>query len=76
MTLNERYELGPVVAVQWNNELADRFPNADHTGCRQSLRHITELGVWEPFTPALCHDYHCPNCGNPCNYTGHRQCTT
>lgn len=64
-----QYQLGDMVAVQWNPDLADRFPDADHRGCRQSMREVN--GLLKPFYPALCHGYHCPRCGAPTNMYGH-----
>lgn len=70
------YELGAVVAVQWNPFIAEQFPDADHTSCRQSLKFIEQTGRWIPLNPPLCHDYHCPVCGNACNFMGHHNCQT
>lgn len=72
MILNDRYEIGDLVAVQWSERMAALFPHADHTGCYQSMRMVPELG-WRPFSPALCHDWHCPRCGAPTNSHGHHQ---
>lgn len=72
------YELGEVVAVQWCAQMAEAFPNADHTGCLQSMQWIPGIpntditGVWQPFTPPLCHGWHCPRCGVACGQMGHR----
>lgn len=68
------YELQEIIAVQWNNQLAQRFPNTSHHDCRQSMifNHIKDK--WEPFNPPLCHDWHCQLCGKPCNVMGHHQC--
>lgn len=71
MILGGRYELGELVAVQWSEEMRARFPYADHSGCYQSLRRTD--GGWVPFSPALCHDWHCPRCGAPTNGYGHHQ---
>ena len=69
MSLDD-YELADVVAVEWNDELAARFPDADHTGCRTRYR-ITEAGKWVPVEPIACVGWHCPNCGQPTNLMGH-----
>ena len=63
-----RYKLGDVVAVQWNPELAEQFPNARHTGCRQQCWHDGEQ--WREYHPARCMGYHCPKCGEPTNMMG------
>jgi hypothetical protein len=65
-------KLGPVVAVQWCDDMAARFPDADHHGCRQSMRPVGAR--WMPFDPPLCHGYHCPHCGAPTGQYGHRRC--
>lgn len=64
----DRYELGDVVAVQWNRDLATLFPRAPHHGCRQMMR--ADGDRWVPFDPPRCADYHCPRCGAPCNMMG------
>lgn len=71
--ITDRYKLGALVAVQWNPQLAHQFPDIDHNGCYQSMRQ-NALGKWVPFEPALCHDWHCPNCGKPCGSMGHTAC--
>lgn len=71
--LGDRYLVDPTpVAVQWNDALAQQFPNADHHGCRQSMRDEGDRFV--PFDPPLCHGYHCPHCGNACGMYGHNNC--
>lgn len=69
-----RYLIGPPVAVEWNAQLAQQFPGADHHGCRQELWHDGQ--IWRRHEPPRCHGYHCPNCGAPCGSNGHRNCTT
>lgn len=71
--IGDRYELGPIIAVQWNPQLAQQFPNIDHNGCLQSMK-MNSLGKWVSFDPPLCHGWHCPNCGQPCGSNGHRRC--
>lgn len=67
-----RYQiLGEPVAVQWDPALAQRFPDADHTGCRQAY-HLSAESNWRPYDPPRCLGYHCPHCGAPVGYTGHR----
>ncbi|SID33758.1 Uncharacterised protein [Mycobacteroides abscessus subsp. abscessus] len=60
------YELA---ATLWNDELAQRFPHADHTACL-SL-HSVEDGVarW-----VKCVDWHCNRCGSPTNTFGGHDC--
>jgi hypothetical protein len=53
--------------VQWSSQMAERFPEVSHDGCRQSMRPVPETGLWRPFSPPLCHDWHCPTCGKPVN---------
>lgn len=67
-----RYQLGDVVAVEWNPSLAKRFPAADHHGCRQSMWHDGD--TWQRFDPVRCHGYHCPTCGAATGGYGHREC--
>jgi len=67
-----RYQLGDMVAVEWNAELAERFPAADHYGCRQELWHNGTS--WQRFNPVLCRGYHCPQCGAATGGYGHREC--
>jgi len=67
-----RYQLGDVVAVEWNPSLAERFPAADHHGCRQEMWHNGEY--WKPFNPVRCGGYHCPHCGAATGSFGHREC--
>lgn len=72
MILGGRYQIGPVVAVQWHADLEQQFPDADHHGCRQEMRH-TGSG-WEPHYPVRCVGYHCPHCGAATGSFGHRDC--
>lgn len=66
------YRLGETVAVMWNPTMAAMFPDADHQGCRQEMRHNGQ--VWEPHNPVKCHGYHCPLCGAATGMFGHREC--
>ena len=68
----ERYELGYIVAVSWTAEMAQRFPNADHAGCRQEMWHDGEQ--WRSFNPVRCGGWHCNRCGAPTNMFGHHSC--
>lgn len=70
-----RYQIiGGPVAVQWNPNLEEQFPDAEHRRCRQSM--IQDGGRWKAHTPPICHDWHCPRCGAPTGMTGHQTCTT
>ncbi|TXH16446.1 MAG: hypothetical protein E6R06_31085 [Mycobacterium sp.] len=64
--LGGRFELGELLAVEWNADMAQRFPNADHNGCRVQVD--TEGQV------VACHDWHCNRCGAPTNSYGHHEC--
>lgn len=73
--IGEHYEIigdGPI-AIGWNPQLAELFPNADHVGCRQQM--WVDGDHWQPFDPPKCVDYHCPRCGTACNVFGHHNCT-
>ena len=63
-----------LVAVQWNPDMAQRFPNADHTGCRQLMRRLPDGRTWVPCDPPQCHGWHCNRCGAPTNSYGHHTC--
>lgn len=67
-----RYQPIELVAVGWSPEMAARFPNADHNGCRQEGR-LGDDG-WEPFDPPRCQGWHCNRCGSPTNAWGHHSC--
>jgi len=71
-----RYQItGDPVAVQWNAQMAQLFPNADHHGCRQKLRADPAGGrQWAPCDPVQCLGYHCPQCGAATGQYGHRSC--
>lgn len=73
--LGNRYQItGGPVAIQWNDALAQQFPDADHNGCLQSM--TFDGDQWHTHNPPLCHGYHCPNCGAACGMIGHRKCQT
>ncbi|WPH57705.1 hypothetical protein [Mycobacterium phage WXIN] len=72
MILGNRWELGELIAVSWNDEMAERFPNADHTSCRQELHH--DGNDWQPFSPVRCHGPHCNRCGAPTDCQGGHNC--
>ena len=73
MILGGRYQIGDAVAVEWNPEMAQRFPDADHHGCRQ-LFHL-EGEHWAPHDPPRCVGWHCPNCGAATGSFGHSECS-
>lgn len=72
-----RYQIiGAPVAVQWDAQMAQLFPNADHRGCRQRMRAdpTDGSGHWAPCDPPQCLGYHCPRCGAATGSFGHRPC--
>ena len=68
----EDYKIMELLAVQWNEELAARFPNADHHECRQLMRQDGDK--WVPYSPVRCAGWHCHLCGSPTNIMGHHHC--
>ncbi len=68
----DRYTLGELMAVTWNAEMAQRFPNADHRGCRQEG--YLDGNEWKPYNPVRCAGWHCNRCGAPTNGFGHHDC--
>ena len=68
----DRYELREVLAVSWNEAMAARFPNADHSQCRQEMWHDGEM--WRSFSPVRCGGWHCNRCGAATNGFGHHEC--
>lgn len=74
LIIGGRYQLiGGPVAIEWNAQLAELFPNADHHGCRQQM-YVDETGHWSPYAPARCIGYHCPKCGAAVGMNGHTVC--
>lgn len=69
----DNYKFIEMVAVQWNPDMAARFPNAEHDGCRQMLQ-IADDGTHEAFDPPRCVGYHCNRCGAPTNMYGYHDC--
>ena len=49
-----------LLATLWNDDMAARFPNADHSDCRVEvdLRTLTLIG---------CRGWHCNRCGEAIN---------
>ncbi|AMS02077.1 hypothetical protein BJD70_gp59 [Mycobacterium phage Panchino] len=68
----DRYQLGELLTVGWNDEMAARFPNADHATCRQEMRH--DGTAWVPYDPPRCLGWHCNRCGAPTNSYGRHNC--
>ncbi|MGV7669123.1 hypothetical protein PJN91_17270 [Mycobacterium kansasii] len=56
-----RYQITELLAVAWNPEMTQRFPNADHSECRLD-------------SAGRCTGWHCNRCGKPTNSYGHHQC--
>lgn len=67
-----RYQITELLAVAWNDDMASRFPNADHHGCRQEMWH--DGTYWKTHNPPRCHGYHCNDCGSATNIMGHHNC--
>lgn len=67
MSIRDRFEFAELLCVGWNEEMAQRFPNADHAGCRVLL---------DPSTLKVirCVGWHCNRCGAPTNAYGHHDC--
>lgn len=61
-----RWQLGELVAVMWNDEMAARFPSADHTLCRVEVDSLGRV--------LRCMGWHCNRCGAPTNYQGGHNC--
>lgn len=57
-----KYTVGELLASVWNDEMAQRFPNADHTFCRVDGRTLR------------CHGLHCNRCGAPTDAQGGHDC--
>lgn len=72
MSLERKWQLRELVAVQWNPEMAQRFPNVEHTFCRQEF--AQQGGRWVPMDPPRCMGWHCNRCGAPTNAWGHHDC--
>lgn len=67
-----RWSVGELLAVKWNDDMAKRFPNAEHACCRQEMR-MGEHGA-ECFDPPHCMGWHCNRCGAPTNDQGNHSC--
>jgi hypothetical protein len=63
--LGGRWKFGELLAVTWNDEMDQRFPDASHDGCRMDCR--------DPDRP-VCAGWHCNRCGAPTNAWGHHDC--
>ncbi len=64
--IDGKWELVELLAVMWNPEMAQRFPNAEHHFCRQEMRHDE--------TAPRCVGWHCNRCGAATNSYGHHKC--
>lgn len=61
-----KYTLGELLAVGWDAEMAQRFPNADHTCCRVQVdRHGNVV---------RCAGLHCNRCGQSTDCQGGHDC--
>lgn len=69
-----KWKLTELLAVQWNPEMAQRFPNAEHAGCRQEMRPTDSPAGFEPYDPVRCVGWHCDRCGQATNSYGHHNC--
>jgi hypothetical protein len=67
-----RYQLGELVAVEWSADMAQRFPNVSHIGCRQEVWH--DGAQWQTYDPPHCQGWHCNRCGAATNSYGHHDC--
>lgn len=68
-----KWRITELLAVQWNPEMAQRFPNAEHAGCRQEC-YPDENGWAKSYDPPRCVDWHCNRCGQATNSFGHHDC--
>lgn len=68
-----KWKVTELLAVIWDDEMAARFPNAEHHFCRQEFR-PDENGMAEPFDPPHCVGWHCNRCGKATNSYGHHEC--
>lgn len=68
----EHYELRDILAVQWYDAMWERFPNADHRGCRQEMYNDGQR--WRSYDPPRCKGFHCVRCGEATGQFGHRNC--
>lgn len=64
MSLEDRFQFVELVAVQWNDDMAQRFPNMNHAMCRQ----------YDDGNGLRCMGWHCNRCGVPTNMYGHHNC--
>lgn len=67
-----KYQIAELLAVTWNDDMAARFPNANHTMCRQEMD--VRVDGCHPFDPPHCVGWHCNRCGAPTNAWGHHDC--
>lgn len=62
-----RFVVLELVAVSWDSDMAARFPNEEHHGCRALREHQTNRVT-------RCVGWHCNRCGQPTNSYGHHNC--
>jgi hypothetical protein len=68
-----KWTLVELLAVGWSEDMAARFPNAVHAGCRQEM-HAGEDGLLRPCSPPRCMGWHCNRCGKATSSYGHHMC--
>lgn len=61
-----KYKITELLAASWSDEMAQRFPNADHRGCRCEINEQGEI--------VRCVGWHCNRCGKSTNSYGHHDC--
>lgn len=62
-----RWEVAELVAVMWNDDMAQRFPNANHAFCRVQM----DLATGDVLR---CVGWHCNRCGVATSCQGHHAC--
>lgn len=67
---DNKWTITELLAVGWSEDMTQRFPNADHTFCRQEMNPAT----CQPYDPVRCHGWHCNRCGAPTSDQGHHYC--
>jgi len=67
-----KWTVGELLAVRWDDEMAQRFPNANHALCRQEMERRAD-GM-HPFDPPHCIGWHCNRCGATTGDQGHHYC--
>lgn len=67
------WKLQELLAVGWSADMAARFPNVDHTFCRQQMV-PDDNGQWGPADPVRCMSWHCNRCGASTDAQGGHNC--